>query len=154
MSSKIAKNINVPLIWEVCLKMLLVCVVILSGFARFLLPAYEYVSSIIPGKHNLRVGLLQHIWTNVHENMARSDLRMCKIWKAGGFSEPCRHAIRLRVEDVQNGWSLMDTLTKETRNRNWWSVRPSFYSRQRKKQSVGEEIVGKRKEQDKTSYIG
>ena len=30
----------------------------------------------------------------------------------------------------------------------------SFYSRQRKKQSVGEEIVGKRKEQDKTSYIG
>ena len=54
MSSKIAKNINVPLIWEVCLKMLLVCVVILSGFARFLLPAYEYVSFIIPGKHNFK----------------------------------------------------------------------------------------------------
>ena len=31
--------------------MLLVCVVIPSGFARFLLPAYEYVSFIIPGKH-------------------------------------------------------------------------------------------------------
>ena len=54
MSSKIAKNINIPKIWEVCLKMLLVCVVILSGFARFLLPAYEYVSFIIPGKHNFK----------------------------------------------------------------------------------------------------